>query len=292
MIASLLIMFRETLEAALIVGIVLGYLKKIKKTEYNKTVYLGVIIGAISSMIGAILFNIIAGGFSGVAEEVFEGITMLVGAFMLTTMILWMMKQRNIAAELESKVSLEIDEKHTAGLFFLVFISILREGIETVIFLSAASFISQENNITGALIGIAIAIILGYFIFLGSVNINLKKFFSVTSVLLILFAAGLIAHGIHELQEAGVVPIILEEVWNINPPQNLDGSYPLLHDKGAIGEILKGLFGYNGNPSLIEVLSYIAFISLIGLTWYKIAQSKAVNVKGVTGKEKVLETTH
>ena len=123
MIASLLITFRETLEAALIVGIVLGYLKKIQRKKYNKIVYLGILVGLISSMFGAILFNIIEGGFTGAAEEIFEGITMLVGAFLLTTMILWMMKQKNVSSELENKVEIEIDEKHSLGLFFLVFVS-------------------------------------------------------------------------------------------------------------------------------------------------------------------------
>ena len=92
MIANFIITFRETLEAALIVGIILGYLVRTKQTKYNKTVYMGVVTGIIASIIGAFLFVRLAGGFEGKAEQIFEGITMLFGAFLLTTMILWMMK--------------------------------------------------------------------------------------------------------------------------------------------------------------------------------------------------------
>jgi high-affinity iron transporter len=182
-------------------------------------------------------------------------------------MILWMMKQKHIAKELEQKVAIELDEAHKLGLFSLVFISVLREGIETVIFLGAASFVSTDNALLGASAGILVAIIIGYVIFAGSVKINIKKFFNVTSIVLIFFAAGLVAYGIHELQEAGVVPIIIEHVWDINPPLNPDGSYPLLHENGYIGSILKGLLGYNGNPSLIEVLSYSVYLVLVFGLW-------------------------
>ena len=267
MIASFIITFRETLEAALIVGIILGYLLRTKQTRYNNVVYIGVISGIVASVIGAILFNKLAGGFEGTAEQIFEGITAFIGSLLLTTMILWMMKQKHISSELQHKVHTETTESHKFGLFSLVFLSVLREGIETVIFLGAASFVSTDNNLIGALIGIIAAIVLGYAIFIGSMKINLKKFFKITNILLILFAAGLVAHGIHEFEEAKIIPSIIEHVWDINPKLNHDGSYPLLHENGHIGGILKGLFGYNGNPSLIEVLSYLAYLLLVLVLW-------------------------
>lgn len=261
MIPSFIITFREILEAALIVGIILSYLVRTKQTKYSNVVYIGVIFGIIASIIGALLFTSIAGGFTGRAEEIFEGITMLVGALLLTTMILWMMKQKHIARELEYKVSRELSEAHKFGLFSLVFISVLREGIETVIFLGAASFVSTDNNMIGALAGIIVAIFLGYAIFVGSMKINIKKFFNITSILLIIFAAGLVAHGVYELQEATIIPTVIEHVWDINP---------ILDENGHIGSILKGLFGYNGNPSLIEVLSYFIYLVFVFVLWRNI----------------------
>lgn len=262
MIQDFIITFRETLEAALIVGIILSYLVKTKQIKYNNVVYMGVIFGLVASLIGAWLFINLAGGFTGRAEEIFEGLTMLIGALLLTTMILWMMKQKHLAGELEHKVGGEVAEAHKFGLFLLVFVAVLREGVETVIFLGAASFVSSTgNSLIGALAGIAAAIFLGYAIFVGSMKINLKKFFNITSILLIFFAAGLVAHGIHEFEEAGLIPIVIEHVWDTNL---------ILDENGYVGSILKGLFGYNGNPSLIEALSYLIYLALVFVLWRNI----------------------
>jgi high-affinity iron transporter len=243
MIVSFLITFRETLEAALIVGIILGYLVKTRRTRYNNVVYIGVVSAIVASIIGALLFKNVAGGFTGTAEQVFEGITMLVGAALLTTMILWMMKQKHIAIEFEKRVETELTEAHRFGLFSLVFIAVFREGIETVIFLGAASFVSTNNNLIGALAGIVAATLLGYAIFIASLKINIKRFFNVTSILLILFA----------------------------------------------GSILKGLFGYNGNPSLIELLGYFVYLGLVLLLWRHIETTHGTKqiYSGTRSKAKV-----
>jgi high-affinity iron transporter len=263
MLAGFIIMFRETLEAALIVGIILSFLVKTDQKVYFKTVIFGSVTGIALSIVIAYLFKMFAGGFSGRNEELFEGITMLFGAFLLTTMILWMMKQRNIARDIEKRVLTSISRTRKIGLFFLVFISIVREGVESVIFLAAARFASAENNLIGAMLGVAAAIVLGYIIFISSLNFNVKSFFALTGVILILFAAGLVAHGIHELQEAHIVPQLVEHLWDINPAVGPDGSVPLFHENGYIGSILKGLFGYNGNPSLLEVIGYLVYIGVI-----------------------------
>jgi len=270
MITSFVITFRETLEAALIVGIILSYLIKTKQVKFINIVYVAIAAGIVASIFGAILFNVVAGGFEGTAEKLFEGVIMLIGAALLTTMIFWMMKQKHLASELRHKVADELDDAHKFGIFSLVFIAILREGIETVIFLASASYVTGENSMIGAILGIAVAIVLGYVIYVGSTRINIKKFFNVTSIILILFAAGLVAHGLHELQEAGVVPIVVEHVWDINPPENADGTFPLLHENGHVGSIFKGLLGYNGNPSLLEVISYLIYLVLIFFVWRRV----------------------
>lgn len=276
MLSEFIITFRETLEVALIVGIILSYLTKTKETKYNPVVYVGLVAGLVASIIGAILFNTLAGGFEGAAEQIFEGITMLLGAIMLTTMILWMMKQGKIAEKLEAQVAVHLSTAQRFDLFLLVFLAVLREGIETVIFLNAAAIATGENTLVGSVLGIAAAVVLGYLIFVAAVRVPLKKYFTVTSVLLLLFAAGLVAHGVHEFEEAGVIPIIVEHLWDVNPALNPDGSYPALHEKGLIGEFMKGLFGYNGNPSLVEVLSYVLYLVVLGFTWKRIMAKKDV----------------
>ena len=279
-LSSFIITFRETLEAALVVGIILAYLIKIKKERYNNVVYLGIVSAVIASIIGAFLFNMLAGGFTGRAEEIFEGIAMIFAAFLITFMIIWMLNQKHIVVDLHKKVSKEISESHRAGLFFLVFTSVFREGIETVIFLGAASFASAENNIVGALLGITAAIILGYAMFIWSKKINIKAFFNVTSILLILFAAGLVAHGIHEFEEAKLLNPIMEHVWDINPAAPLaeKGIYPALHENGIVGSFFKGMFGYNGNPSLLEILSYLGYFVVIFLIYKGIERKNSVKI--------------
>jgi len=288
MAAALLITLRETLEAALVTGIVFGYLKKTEQPQYKKYVWAGIVSAIVVSLLGAWLFTTIAGGFEGRSEAIFEGVTMLIGAALLTTMILWIMKQRGRSKLLKEKIASHVDNAKKMELFALVFFAILREGIETVIFLNAVTFAADKSgSLLGAVVGIVIALVIGYALYKGSLKLNLKKFFTVTSVLLILFAAGLVAHGVHELQEAGVMPIVVEHVWDINPAVLMDtdengvssphyGEYPLLHEKGAIGGILKGLFGYNGNPNLLEVVAYVLYLAVIFALFKKLGQSEKI----------------
>ena len=275
MIAAFLVTFRETLEAALIVGIVLSYLVKTGQIGYRKSVYSGIFAGIVASLLGAALFNFIAGGFQGRGEQIFEGFTVLTGAVLLTTVIVWMAKQKNVVLDLQRKVENSASSSRRFGLFFLVFFSILREGIETIFFLQSVT-ISSGGSGSGAVLGIIVAMVLGYLVFKGTRRINLKTFFNATSILLILFAAGMVAYGVHELQEAGIIPTIVEHIWDINPAIKADSTYPLLHEKGALGEILKGLFGYNGNPSLIEVISYMVYLVGSLYFWAKTSKQKTV----------------
>ncbi len=273
MLAGFLITFRETLEVALIVGIIVSFLSRTGQSRHNRVVYGGLGAGILASLLGAVGFRTLAGGFEGRAEAIFEGVTMLVGAALLTTMILWMMKQsRRIGETLRARVAAQLEKPHRIGLFLLVFVSVVREGIETVIFLGAAGFAGNgASTLLGGGLGMLAAIALGYALLAAAVRINLKWFFRVTNVLLILFAAGLVAYGTHELLEAGLVPPMIEEVWNINPAPHADGSYPLLHEKGVIGGMFKTLFGYNGNPALIEVLGYLGYLVFVSGCWYWIA---------------------
>ena len=269
MIESFLVTSRETLEASLVVGIVLAYLNKTNNQNYRKTVYYAVIVGIIASIIAAFFFTVFAGGFEGKTEMIFEGITMLVGAFLLTTMILWMMRQRHIAKEIEGKVGRHLMNSQPlfshAGIFMIIFIAIIREGIETVIFLNAVNYANGINFIGGSL-GIIAAIIVGYLFFISTKKINLKRLFNISSILLILFAAGLVAHGIHEFEEAGVVSGIVSPLFNVNH---------ILDEKSIVGSFLKGLFGYNGNPSLLEVIFYGSYLALIFVLYRRIESSKA-----------------
>lgn len=272
--SSFLITSRETLEAALVVGVVMAYLTKTNNNQYKKTVYYGIAFGVILSILAAVAFTLLSGGFEGRAEEIFEGFTMLFAAILLTTMILWMMKQSNIAQQIESKVAshiakAEYKSTYAIGLFALIMVAVLREGIETVLFFSALNY-SAGVSFVGATLGVITAIAIGYLFFVGSRKINLRKFFTISSILLILISAGLVAHGIHELQEAALIPIAAGQVWDTNN---------ILNEEGIFGSFLKGLFGYNGNPSLLEVLFYFAYLGIIFYIYHRIDKSSEIAVK-------------
>lgn len=264
MFTDFLITLRETLEAALVVGIVLSYLIKIGMRGWFSTVYWAVLLGVLVSVAVAFLFEIYLGGFEGTTEEIYEGVIMILAALLLSWMILWMLRERYyIAHHLREKIDQHVQSERKIAVFFLVFVAVLREGIETVLFLKASAIQAGGNELLGAGLGVMVAIIVGYLLFTGLKKLPMQKFFTVTSVLLILFAAGLLAHGIHELQEAGVITVGAEEAWDVNPSVEIEGVYPLLHEKGTIGGLAKHVFGWNGNPSLLEVISYAVYLIMM-----------------------------
>ena len=264
---SIVITFRETLEAALVVGIVLAYLYKIKQTKYNKLVYAGVAAGIAASIAAAIAFTLFASGFQGKAEQIFEGASMISAALLVSFMIIWMIKQgRHIRKETETRVQIAIEKGEKPELFLLPFIAVLREGIETVLFLSAIRYAGAKVGIE-ALLGMSGAIMLAYLIFAAAKKINLKHFFTATSIFLVMLAAGLAAHGVHEFQEAGL-NVMTEEAWNLGNA---------VSEKGAVGGTLKALFGYNENPSILEAITYFAYLAAIAVLWKKIGRKKQNN---------------
>ena len=257
MIAALLIAFREGLEAALIVGIVLSYLKKMGYRQ-RAAVWWGVVSAVVVSVVAGVALQALGVAFEGRGEQLFEGIAMLLAASVLTWMIFWMQRQgRSIRAELEADVRQAVTGDSRWALFALAFVAVVREGIETALFLTAAAFsAAPAQTMIGGGLGLAAAVIVGWLLFAVSVRLDVRAFFRVTSVLLILFAAGLVAHGVHELQEAGVLPVIVEHVWDVNS---------IVDENSTMGSILKALFGYNGNPSLLEVVAYGAYFIVIGV---------------------------
>jgi len=261
MLPSLLLTFREGLEAALIVGIVLGALRKLGRREQGRVVWQGVAAAVVANLAVAAGLNLVGARLEGPAEKAFESLTMLLAAGVLTWMIFWMQAQsRFIRAWLEADVRQAIAGSGW-GLFGLAFVAVFREGLETALFLTAAAFTTTVwQTIWGGLLGLAAAIAVGWLIFATTVRLDVRHFFQVTGVLLILFAAGLVAHGVHEFNELGWVPAIIEHVWDTNP---------ILHEKSVPGQVLKALLGYNGNPSLTEVLAYGTYyaIVLLSLRW-------------------------
>lgn len=261
MLTSGLITLREGLEAALIIGIVLSVLHRLNQSKQGKWVWVGVGAAVIISVIAGIVLHLLGVVFEGRGEEIFEGVVMLIAAGVLTWMIFWINRQgRHIKGELEHDVRQAVTIGSGWALFSLAFIAVVREGIETALFLTAAAFSTTPFlALVGGVIGLITAVVLGWLIFVGGKQLDVRAFFRVTGVLLILVAAGLVAHGIHELQEAAIIPTVVEHVWDVNH---------ILDENGPVGVFLKALFGYNGNPSLLEMLAYsVYFAAILVITW-------------------------
>ena len=202
-------------------------------------------------------------------EAIFEGITMLIAAGILTWMIFWMGKQaRFLKSELEEGINKAAASTGKRAVFWLAFVAVVREGIELALFITAAFFagnqaqIASASNIVqtlaGTILGVGTAALLSWTLFATTVRLDLRKFFQVTGFLLILFAAGLVAHGVHEFNEVGWIPVIVEHVWDVNP---------FLNEDSLLGQLFQTLFGYNGNPSLTEMIAYFAYIATVVVFW-------------------------
>lgn len=266
MFASALITLREGLEAALIVGIVLSVLEKLGRGDRRRSVWIGVAAAVVVSIIAGLALNALGVALEGRGEGIFEGLAMLLAAGVLTWMIFWMARQgRRIQADLERDVRRAVTEESGWALFSLAFVAVVREGIETVLFLTAAAFsATPAQTLFGGALGLSIAVVLGWLIFAIGKQLDVRAFFRVTGALLILVAAGLLAHGVHELQEAALLPIFVEHVWDVNH---------ILNEDGTVGTFVKALFGYNGNPSLLETLSYVAYFLVIYLATHSNGRS-------------------
>lgn len=256
MLSGFVLSLREGLEAALILGIVLGALQKVRQLKFSAMVWSGALSAIVISLVAALILHGLGAELEGRTEEIFEGITMLLAASVLTWMIVWMRHQsRGLKGELEGSVQRAISGSGPQALFLLAFMAVLREGVELALFITAAILETGAGQVLpGMLLGLGTAVFLGWSLFASIVRLDLRRFFQVTGVLLVLFAAGLIAHSVHALNEARLVPTVIDHVWDLNP---------LVNGQSALGQGLSTLFGYNGTPSLTEVLAYLGYFALI-----------------------------
>ncbi len=255
MITSALLSLRESLEAALIVSIVLGAIRHAGRPDLNRWLWAGVFRAVVISLGTALLLRAVDAELEGKAEQIFEGSTLVLAAGVLTWMIFWMHgESARMRSRLESDVKRAANRAGGGALYFLAFIAVLREGIELALYMTAASLtITGVQTLLGAAIGLSAACLAGYLIYSSTLRLNLRRFFQVTGIILILFAAGLIGRSLAEFNEAGLIPGIINPIWNLNS---------ILNDNSVLGIVLGTLFGYHGSPSLTEALAYGAYATI------------------------------
>jgi len=280
-----IIVFRESLEACLIIGIIYILLEKNNLKKELKQLWLGVISAIVASVVVAISLNYVKQSIGNESiSALFEGISMYITAGLLWYVIFWLSKHVSHRDGMEKKANQAIAASGW-GIFLLVFFAILREGFETALFLLGSFSMSGAFSYIGFFAGLSLALLIGYGIVIQGRKINLRLFFQGTTLMLAIFASGMVAFGTHEVEEFIVKGDRLEWVglqeekqiirpWNILKPtlELQEGANPIfysyninnknmythyLHDKGRVGVFLKGFIGYNSNPNWVEVILWL-----------------------------------
>jgi high-affinity iron transporter len=268
-IPSLIIGLREGIEAALVIGIFLGYLAKIERPDLRRHVYVGTVsAGFASAGIAGVLFAMSI-RLAGPGELLFEGIAMLVAVAVITSMVLWMMKaSRSIKIHVQQRIEAALHDRRAFGLALLAFVVVLREGIETALFVfGIGELTSPVEAVIGIGLGLLVAGIIGVGIVRVSWRLNLKRFFQVTGVFLVIIAAGLFAHAAHELQEAS------GSSFAAMPLYDLSVAFPH-NESNPVGYLLRGIVGYSANPTVLEGAAYLAYWIVLILVYLGIRSGR------------------
>ena len=275
--AEFIIVFREVLEASLVVGIIYLIIEKTNQTAHFAKLWYGVFASILASIaVGFIVIKAKNTLGNDSTQALFEAIFLYLTAFLIWYVIFWLSKNVSDKKALEGQ-ALNAMELSSWGIFLVVFFAILREGFETAIFLISSFSITGTFSYLGFIIGAVLAIFIGYLIVTQGRKIDLRSVFKYTTLLLVFLSAGMIAYGTHEAEEYLVKSGQIEKseiyrVWDILEPTNsLETSntiYHPLHDKGSIGLFLKGFFGYNSNPNIPEVILWFLAM-LFGLNMWR-----------------------
>lgn len=264
-----LVTLREGLEAILIMSVIFGYLRMENMEEFKKYVWAGIGLGVIASFAVGTGVTIFYGGLQGVAQTIFEAGASIFAAGVLTTAILWMTSNGgSVDEKIKDQVDSSLSSMEETGLLVLAFISIFREGVETVLMLSATAFNSPISTAVGGTAGIATGLFAGLAFDRKSRNLTNTQFFKVTSLLLLVFASGILSYGVHEAVEVGEHyeienDLLYSSTYDFTPEES-----SIMHpDKGLLGAVFSAFFGAMYlSPENITTLLYVAYWLVVG-TW-------------------------
>lgn len=266
---GVIIGLREGVEAALVIGIILGYLIKIDRSALRRYVYGGTAAAfAASAGLAGALF-LLGAEFEGTAESAFEGIALVLAVAVLTSMVFWMMKaSKSISLHVQKRIDSYIDGSQLFGLVALSFLVVFREGVETALLMFGAGAETSPADATlGVAVGLLIAGVLGVGIMRLSWRIPLQRFFQITGVALVVIGAGLFATGVSEFQQAFG--------WTFGNGLVYDLSAVFSSgQENALGYLLRGIVGYNDAPTLLESIAYVAYWALITIVYFGIRSGK------------------
>jgi high-affinity iron transporter len=263
--SSFLITLREGLEASLILAILLTDLKTTDRWADARFVWAGTVAAIGICLVAGIAIFIALDGLNGKVEYAVEGFIALSATAVLTHMIFWMRSHaRTLGKELRDKVDASVG----SALAIIAFVAVLREGLETVLFLLSAETATASGGdvVVGGLLGLALSVVIGFGVYRSGNRLNLRTFFNVTAVLLLLFAAGLAGKSVHELR----LFISWEAGWLVSSAWTLESG---LFASGTFYDFMRGLFGWHKNPENIRVLAYFTYLIPVLLVYLRGAKS-------------------
>jgi high-affinity iron transporter len=257
MLATLVIFLREGVEASMIIAILLAYLNRIGRRDHFRDVFIGVGAALILATAGgAVVYETIRSYNGSRVQTIIETATYLLAAGVLTYMTFWMRKHaRSLSKELRARTDAALDGRARWGLGLLAFQAVGREGLETAVFTLAIIFsASASGALSGAAIGLAASLAISFVIYRLGHKLNLAKFFTVIGVLLMVFAAGLLADSVQNLQQLGWLPMLSSPMWH---------SGRLLSESSAFGDVLHSFFGYSDAPTPLQLLIYAGYLAIV-----------------------------
>ena len=267
MLATLVIFLREGVEASMIVAILLAYLNRTGQRRYFKDVLIGVGVAFALAGVGGLIAYLTIKTYAGSrVQTIFETATYLLAAVVLTYMTFWMRAHaRGLKKELQSQLDSAMSRGARTGLGLLAFQAVGREGLETVVFTLAIAFSSTHpvSLLAGALIGLAIALAIAFFMYRLGHRINIGRFFMVVGTLLMVFAAGLLVDAVQNLQELGWLPVAIRPLWHTGR---------ILSEDSAIGDIAHSFFGYAQSPTALQAVVYVIYLGCVLFVFFSVRQ--------------------
>ena len=257
MLATLVIFLREGVEASMIVAILLAYLNRIGRRDHFRDVFAGVGAALLLATGGGVAAYETIRSYAGSrVQTIFETVTFIVAAAVLTYMTFWMRGHaRSLSKELRARTDAALDGRARWGLGLLAFQAVGREGLETVVFTLAIIFsTTAPAALSGAVIGLAAALGIAFAIYRLGHKLNLGRFFTVIGVLLMVFAAGLVADAVQNMQQLGWLPVLTTPMWH---------TTSLLSQDSAFGDVLHSFFGYSDSPTPLQLLLYLAYLAVV-----------------------------
>ena len=255
MAATFLIFLREGIEASMIVAILCAYLDRAGQRRHFRDVFLGVGAAMVLTVVGGAALYVTLKDYAGSrTQTIFETVTYVVAAVILTYMTFWMRNHaRGLSGELRQRADAALDGRARLGLGILSFQAVGREGLETMVFTLAIAFASSGRGVlAGGAAGLAVALLIALAIYRFGRKINVGVFFTAIGAVLMVFAAGLVSDAVQNLQELGWLNVLTGVVWN---------SSSLLNENTTFGDILHSFFGYADHPTVLQVICYLVYLT-------------------------------